>query len=103
MSTLTASRDARGLVVPALIQTGYGERKGQKPRALDLENPLGTVVAGGNKHALAEAYLFQYYSQSKGRDLREPVPGQTTSMHDYLQMAFLNKHFGGEVGHGVKD
>lgn len=40
------------LVAPTLIQTGYGEREGQTPRALDLGRPLGTVVAGGAKHAL---------------------------------------------------
>lgn len=41
--------------VPAaatLIQTGFGERKGQTPRALDIHKPLGTIVAGGYKHAL---------------------------------------------------
>lgn len=42
-----------------LIQTGYGERAGQAPRALDLSMPLGTAVAGGVKHALASAYLVQ--------------------------------------------
>lgn len=42
-----------------LVQTGYGEREGQGPRALDLGMPLGTVVAGGVKHALASAYLVQ--------------------------------------------
>lgn len=43
----------------ALVQTGYGEREGQAPRALDLGMPLGTAVAGGVKHALASAYLVQ--------------------------------------------
>lgn len=42
-----------------LVQTGYGERAGQAPRALDLGMPLGTAVAGGGKHALASAYLVQ--------------------------------------------
>lgn len=42
-----------------LVQTGYGERPGQAPRALDLGMPLGTAVAGGGKHALASAYLVQ--------------------------------------------
>lgn len=42
-----------------LIQTGYGERAGQAPRALDLSMPLGTAVAGGVKHAVASAYLVQ--------------------------------------------
>ena len=42
-----------------LVQTGYGERDGQAPRALDLGMPLGTAVAGGVKHAVASAYLVQ--------------------------------------------
>lgn len=43
----------------ALVQMGYGERNGQEPRALDLQQALGTVVAGGNKFATASAYLVQ--------------------------------------------
>ncbi|MEG1203529.1 MAG: DNA cytosine methyltransferase, partial [Comamonas sp.] len=42
-----------------LVQMGYGERDGQEPRALDLLQSLGTVVAGGNKFATASAYLVQ--------------------------------------------
>lgn len=42
-----------------LIQTGYGERQGQAPRVLDLQQPLGTTVAGACKFATASAYLVQ--------------------------------------------
>lgn len=42
-----------------LIQTGYGERRGQAPRVLDLQQPLGTAVAGACKFATASAYLVQ--------------------------------------------
>lgn len=41
-----------GVGLAGLITVGYGEREGQPPRALDLRKPLGTVVAGGSKHAL---------------------------------------------------
>lgn len=40
------------------MQTGYGERPGQAPRAPGLGKPLGTVV-DGQKHALVTAYLEQ--------------------------------------------
>ncbi|WP_372382167.1 DNA cytosine methyltransferase [Xanthomonas sp. NCPPB 1068] len=50
---------ALGLIAPTLVQTGYGEREGQAPRALDLQQPLGTVVAGGVKHAVAAPCLVQ--------------------------------------------
>lgn len=64
---------------PVLIQMGYGERKGQAPRALDISQPLGTVVAGGGKHAVTTAYLAQMnggWSEKRGvpgRDLRSPL------------------------------
>jgi len=59
MKTITASRDAHGVVVPTLIQTSYGERKGQDPRVPGLEKPLGTVMAQGSKHAVVAASLLQ--------------------------------------------
>ncbi|RWF09826.1 MAG: DNA cytosine methyltransferase, partial [Mesorhizobium sp.] len=52
--TITASKkDQNAVIAPTLIQMGYGEREGQAPRALDIGAPIGTVVAGGVKHALA--------------------------------------------------
>ncbi|HTL14208.1 MAG TPA: DNA cytosine methyltransferase, partial [Thermomonas sp.] len=47
------------LAAATLVQTGYGERAGQEPRSLDLQQPLGTVVAGGVKHAVASASLVK--------------------------------------------
>jgi DNA (cytosine-5)-methyltransferase 1 len=64
------------VVAPTLVQTGYGERKGQAPRALDLQQPLGTIVAGAGKHALCAAFLAQMnggFNTTHARDLREPV------------------------------
>ncbi|NTA16030.1 DNA cytosine methyltransferase [Agrobacterium tumefaciens] len=61
----TMSRVARGMKRyvldaerPFLVQTGYGERKGQDPRCMDSEAPLGTVVAGGVKHAVVAPNLM---------------------------------------------
>lgn len=65
------------VVAPTLVQTGYGERAGQAPRALDIRQPLGTVVAGGVKHALVAAFLEQAcsgYYQGAGQNLRRPAP-----------------------------
>ena len=64
------------MVAPTLVQTGYGERQGQAPRVLDLRAPLGTVVAGGVKHALVAAFLEQAnggFYQGGGRDARVPL------------------------------
>ncbi|QEN46577.1 DNA cytosine methyltransferase [Pseudomonas protegens] len=52
-----ANRGELTLISPTLIQTGYGERTGQEPRVPGLDQPLGTVVAGGVKHAIAGAVL----------------------------------------------
>ncbi len=56
--TITRKGDS-AIIAPVLIQAGYGEREGQAPRSLDLQQPLGTVTAGGIKHALASGYLVQ--------------------------------------------
>jgi DNA (cytosine-5)-methyltransferase 1 len=46
-----------GPAAQSLIQTSYGERKGQAPRVLDLDKPLGTVVAGGVKHSVVSSVM----------------------------------------------
>lgn len=51
---------------PFLVQTGYGERAGQAPRCMSIDAPLGTIVAGGVKHALIAPHLNAYYGEGKG-------------------------------------
>lgn len=77
LSTMTAKADT-ALVAPVLVQTGYGEREGQAPRALDLQQPLGTVVAGGVKHAVAAPHLVKFRGDSIGTPATEPVPSITS-------------------------
>lgn len=52
--------------MPTLIQMGYGERPGQDPRVLQLDNPLGTVTAGGNKFATVSAFTAKHYGGNYG-------------------------------------
>ncbi|UBM27252.1 DNA cytosine methyltransferase [Pseudomonas sp. p1(2021b)] len=63
---------------PTLVQTSYGEREGQQPRVPGLDQPLGTVVAGGVKHALAVAHLVKFRFNSEGSPVTEPVPTITS-------------------------
>lgn len=73
---------ALGLMAPVLVQTGYGEREGQEPRALDLGKPLGTIVAGGGKHAPVIAYLAQQnggFNETPGHAATEPMSTVTNS------------------------
>ena len=71
--TVTAGGAGLSLVAASMIQTGYGEREGQEPRALDPDAPLGTVVAGGVKHAAVAAFLAQHNTDMVGHHPEEPV------------------------------
>jgi len=94
----TVTTKAEHLVVaPSLVQVGYGEREGQAPRALDLGKPLGTVVAGGNKHALVSAFLAKHFGGNytgPGADLAEPAHTVTTVDHHALVTSNLIKFRG---------
>ena len=72
----TANGGEFALATATLVQMGYGEREGQEPRALDLQQPLGTVVGCGGKHGLVTAFLAQAndgFNATPGHDLRRPM------------------------------
>ncbi|QVI77374.1 DNA cytosine methyltransferase [Pseudomonas syringae] len=73
-----ANRGELTLISPTLIQSGYGEREGQQPRVPGIAQPLGTVVAGGVKHALAAAHLVKFRFNDAGKALDEPLPTITS-------------------------
>lgn len=85
----TANRGERALVVPYLVQSGYGERQGQAPRTLDIEAPLGAVVAGGQKHGIVAAWLAKHYTGVTGSDLGHPLGTVTAKDHHALCTARL--------------
>lgn len=81
MGTLLA-QNHRSIAAATLIQTGYGEREGQQPRVPGLDQPLGTVVAGGVKHALTSVVMAQMNggfntTHAKGAD--EPMTTVTNT------------------------
>ncbi|HBQ8803572.1 TPA: DNA cytosine methyltransferase [Klebsiella pneumoniae] len=90
-ATITAGGGGKSqLVVPTLIQMGYGERPGQAPRVPGLDKPLGTVVAGGGKHAMVGAFLAKHYGGNytgPGVGLDEPAHSVTTVDHHALVTA----------------
>ena len=84
--TITAGGAGLSLVAPTLVQTGYGEREGQAPRCLDIKAPLGTIVAGGAKHAVVGAFMAQHNNDARriggvnpGQPVDRPVSTLTTS------------------------
>ncbi|SEM88823.1 DNA (cytosine-5)-methyltransferase 1 [Sphingomonas gellani] len=83
LTTATVRGTQQMLTTATLVQTGYGEREGQAPRALDLDTPLGTVVAGGAKHAPVAAFLSTFYSNGGRHSVDAPAP---------TVMAGSNKH-----------
>lgn len=106
MRTVTAAkRGELGLVVPSLVQTGYGERPGQAPRCLDIRKPLGTIIAGGGrcgngKHALVQAFLAKHYGDPRrrrgggqviGQRLSDPIGTVTVRDHHSLVATSLVK------------
>lgn len=92
--TVTAQGGNSALIAPTLVQTGYGERDGQAPRALDIGKPLGTMV-GSQKHALVSAFLAQHNSDSApkpGRPADAPISTITSSgSHQQLVSSNLVK------------
>lgn len=109
LSTIT-SKAEHLLISPTLVQTGYGEREGQAPRALDIGKPLGTVVGGAAKHALVSAFLAKHYTGAVGSDLRDGLGTITSSDHHSLVAAHLvhmghgeGKDGGKRFSHGVRD
>jgi len=111
--TIAASKkDTNGVIACTMVQTGYGEREGQAPRALDIDKPLGTVVADGNKHAAVSAFLSTFNGSNTtggGGDAEEPLKtacagGQHHSVVA-AHMAQFNNNPDGSVnaGHDMRD
>ncbi|MFG1172121.1 DNA cytosine methyltransferase [Erwiniaceae bacterium CAU 1747] len=93
--TVTAGGGGKSqLVCPTLIQMGYGEREGQAPRVLDMQKPVGTVTAGGNKFAIASAFLAKHFGGNytgPGARLDGPAHTVTTTDHHALVTSNLVK------------
>lgn len=106
LSTVTTKAEHL-LCTPTIIQTGYGERAGQAPRVPGLDKPLGTVVAGGAKHALVAAYLAKHFGGEPGdgktcTSLRRPAPTVTTRDHSAVVTASLARAGEGGPDHREK-
>jgi DNA (cytosine-5)-methyltransferase 1 len=101
-ATVTAGGGGKSQLVSAtMIQMGYGERKGQAPRILQIGKPLGTVTAGGNKFAVVAANLVKHFGgnySGSGLALDEPVHTVTTTDHHALVTSSIVKMRGTNIG-----
>lgn len=108
LRTVTTSKGGeQALIYPTLVQTGYGERDGQAPRALDIGGPLGTIVASGGKHAIVEAaalradFVAKHFGdrgQRPGVPMDEPIGTVTAVDHHSLVSSNLVKLYGTNDG-----
>jgi len=103
--TVTAGGGGKSQIVsPTLIQMGYGERVGQAPRVLDLQKPTGTVTAGGNKFAVASAFLAKHFGGNyagPGVPLDSPMHTVTTTDHHALVTSSIIKMRGTNTGQPI--
>jgi DNA (cytosine-5)-methyltransferase 1 len=113
LSTVTATQRGHALVAPVLQQSGYGERKGQAARTLNIHQPLGTIV-DGQKHALVQAFLVKHFGDPLrtdggggvvvGSDLNRPIGTVTGTDHHSLAAVTLAKFRGtSDAHHGAAD
>ncbi|MCK9691321.1 DNA cytosine methyltransferase [Pseudomonas syringae] len=99
LPTITcANRGELTLISPTLIQSGYGEREGQQPRVPGIDQQLGTIVAGGVKHALTNSILVGaggpvYAGKPVAAD--QPVGTLMTQNHRAVATAFMAQMNGG--------
>lgn len=94
-ATATSKADA-ALITAVLVDAAHGEvSPGGVKRwgagAHDVEAPLGTVTASGNK-AVATAFLAKHYTGVVGSDLADPIGTVTACDHHSLVTAFLTEH-----------
>lgn len=100
MPTVTAAKGGELMsVAPVLVQTGYGEREGQAPRALDADKPLGTVISNGNKFAAASAHMLRLQGSDR-RDgaVDEPLGAVCAGGTHHAQVAAFMAQFNNDRG-----
>lgn len=92
------------LVVPYLVHRSNGERQAtetttaQEPRIYDIQKPIGTVVAEGQKHALSVALLVKHHggheSTSGGQSFDRPIDTVTANDTKAVTVAHLTRYHG---------
>lgn len=99
LHTVTASDGDHNTVVGAhLVHVGNGERAGQAPRAMDVQRPLGTVVASGTKQHLVAALMQKFASGNLPTGADEPIQ----TVEDHAKHAVVCAHIEQANG-GPKD
>ncbi|MDQ0361622.1 DNA cytosine methyltransferase [Breznakia pachnodae] len=125
LGAVTSAGNKFGLAVSTMIQTGYGENKkqNQKPRILDLKEPLNTVVST-TKQGLVTAFIEKTYGGNylgSGSDVQNPLDtvtavdhnrlcelkmeanGDALNAHEGEVKAFLIKYYNQAIGQSLEE
>ena len=97
----------------------YGEREGQKPRALKVDQPSPVIVPTGNGASLVSAYLARHWGGMTGMGVDQPMPTITTTGsqdqpvtvelaqepdgRSERVIAFLSKYYGQGTGQSIAE
>lgn len=105
LPTITAAhRGEMALVTPFITEHANGSNQ----RNMAADEPLRTQCAQvkGGHFAIVAPVISTYYGDKRPGDVRgirmdEPLQTQTTENRHALVSAFMAKHYGGVVGHGL--
>jgi DNA (cytosine-5)-methyltransferase 1 len=101
LRTITAARDATGLVVPYLV--GIDNKSSGAGCAWPIDGPARTITLE-NRHALCAAFLTKFYGTSIGSDMRIPMPVITGGGQHIAEVrAFLVKYYDTGVGQSLRE
>lgn len=98
--TTVTGKNGYAVVSPTLINIGYGDKDGKRVPGLDV--PLGTITAGGKKHALVSAFLSRQYGQSVGTAADTPLGTITRIDHNSLVTSYIVKMRGTNIGQNME-
>lgn len=102
MLTLTASRDAHGLVVPKLAPFITEHANSSSQRNMPISQPLRTICAqpAGGHFAVVAPVIARQFGKSVGHSVTEPLGTVTAGGGGKSQLvaAFIAKHYTGVTG-----
>jgi DNA (cytosine-5)-methyltransferase 1 len=100
LKTITAARDAVGLVVPHL--TRYNGTKGNEVRGRVLNAPMSTLNTS-NRLGLVTAFLEKHYGGVVGHLPDRPIGTITAIDHHSVCASYLSKFYGTTIGSDLKE
>ncbi len=100
LPTITGANGGElAFVAPVLAELGHADKPGKNRVPADLNQPAGTIMAGGGKYALVSAFLAKHYGGVTGQDLPKPLGTVTTVDHHSLVTSHLVKLRGSTATH----